>query len=683
MLIISNETSQIERIVVNIDNSLECLLREIRYITGEPLYSKIPPKFRELIPLLENERLLRLNVERLRSIASKYNYLIEHMDLEERLIFEPKLNKIDQVINRGLNEITWKTLYLSDYIEQAYGLINLDAAKALDIVHHDVSSIKQMAFNWSLIQADIFIPYQLYTFQQALQTHKNVQSKFNEKLIIDGHRIHFLVDNIAKVVAVSSASPSWLNYLDYLNSLILNGIKATSLITMKNMLLAMTNQDQQFISIVVELNDCQLSFEPPLVPLTSELSLGEMLIEWINSYINRGDLIYVLGDDKTRNYSQLINQDSLIIELREKLTILIEETCLESLKLFEAFSQYSFLYKLSVNQSFQLFLNGDRRIKSTTPKNFLNEQDAGRRSVYSLGSMPTAELIDHVERSFLSATNQKQDLQKIPLLQEFENEMKIYQACLSDLSSLPDCWNVQWIRIDLRPIKQTLTSLSHKWLWKFCGYLHDQTSESLNNVDGFLGAMEPEIESITGLERDTETFMKIMRLFNSVSSKQQEVEIRFELMRRTLSLLKMYSSSNKSESILHDKYQTIINRWQNLKTKVMQAKQRLGPTLKEESKLIIEDLKSFQFKIDQLIIDLNQSNLFQHQLTFIQAQAILNQFLNRQKQLDKQALDYKQLQSLLDTNIVDFSKLDLFRETLKHLTLTWKTVKDFCQNLEE
>ncbi|CAF5145411.1 unnamed protein product, partial [Rotaria sp. Silwood1] len=164
--------------------------------------------------------------------------------------------------------------------------------------------------------------------------------------------------------------------------------------------------------------------------------------------------------------------------------------------------------------------------------------------------------------------------------------------------------------------------------------------ESLNNVDGFLGAMEPEIESISGLERDTETFMKIMRLFNSVSGKQQEVEIRFELMRRTLSLLKMYSSSNEDEITLHDKYQTIINRWQNLKTKVMQAKQRLGPTLKEESKLIIEDLKSFQFKIDQLIIDLNQSNLFQHQLTFIQAQFILNEFLTRQKQLDKQALDY-------------------------------------------
>lgn len=187
--------------------------------------------------------------------------------------------------------------------------------------------------------------------------------------------------------------------------------------------------------------------------------------------------------------------------------------------------------------------------------------------------------------------------------------------------------------------------------------------------------MEPEIESISGLERDTETFMKIMRLFNSVSGKQQEVEIRFELMRRTLSLLKSYSSSNENERVLFEEYQTIINRWQNLKTKVMQAKQRLGPTLKEESTLIIEDFKSFQKKIDLLIDQINQSTLFSHQLTFPQAQQLLNEFSNRQKLLDKQALDYKQLQALLDTTIVDFSKLDLCKDTLRHLNITWKTVR--------
>ncbi len=182
-------------------------------------------------------------------------------------------------------------------------------------------------------------------------------------------------------MGVSLASPSWLNYLDYLNSLILNGIKATSLISMKNMLVAMTDQNKEVISIVVQLNDCELSFEPPLVPLTSELSLEEILLKWIESFINRGDLIDILGNDKTTRFSEMINQDPLIVELREKILQLIEETCLESLKLFEAFSQYSFLYQLPVNQSFQLFLHGDKRIKSATQKNFLNEQDAGRRLV--------------------------------------------------------------------------------------------------------------------------------------------------------------------------------------------------------------------------------------------------------------------------------------------------------------
>jgi hypothetical protein len=45
-----------------------------------------------------------------------------------------------------------------------------------------------------------------------------------------------------------------------------------------------------------------------------------------------------------------------------------------------------------------------------------------------MGSIPTTELIDQVERSFLCSTDNKQDLARIPLLQEFENEMKVYQV---------------------------------------------------------------------------------------------------------------------------------------------------------------------------------------------------------------------------------------------------------------
>jgi hypothetical protein len=45
-----------------------------------------------------------------------------------------------------------------------------------------------------------------------------------------------------------------------------------------------------------------------------------------------------------------------------------------------------------------------------------------------LTSIAAGELIDQVERSFLCTTKDKDDLQRIPLLQEFENEMKVYQV---------------------------------------------------------------------------------------------------------------------------------------------------------------------------------------------------------------------------------------------------------------
>lgn len=53
-----------------------------------------------------------------------------------------------------------------------------------------------------------------------------------------------------------------------------------------------------------------------------------------------------------------------------------------------------------------------------------------------MGSIPTTELIDQVERAFLCSTKTKEDLARIPLLQEFENEMKIYQVNLSFSSDL-------------------------------------------------------------------------------------------------------------------------------------------------------------------------------------------------------------------------------------------------------
>lgn len=137
-----------------------------------------------------------------------------------------------------------------------------------------------------------------------------------------------------------------------------------------------------------------------------------------------------------------------------------------------------------------------------------------------------------------------------------------------------------------------------------------QVTKMLENLDAFLKRIEPEIESITGEERDTASFMKMMRLFNEVtaipahlvytyirspvkksalswvqvSAEQQEMDGRFSAMQKTVLLVKRYG--HQLPDTTQRLFDTAGGRWNNLRTKVSLAKQRLGPRIQEESENI-------------------------------------------------------------------------------------------------
>lgn len=90
----------------------------------------------------------------------------------------------------------------------------------------------------------------------------------------------------------------------------------------------------------------------------------------------------------------------------------------------------------------------------------------------------------------------------------------------------------------------------------------------------------------------------------------QEMDIKFAAMHRTVLLLKKYNQS------LPDHTQELFNaapgRWNNLKTKVSLAKQRLGPRIQEESDRITKVCHDTgRGYISQLVIRSSQSVISQ------------------------------------------------------------------------
>lgn len=158
-----------------------------------------------------------------------------------------------------------------------------------------------------------------------------------------------------------------------------------------------------------------------------------------------------------------------------------------------------------------------------------------------------------------------------------------------------------------------------------------------------------------------------------MSSKQQEMEVKFELMKRTLALLKKYNRFDVID--LEAKFNNTPIRWTNLKSKVTLAKQRLGPTIQEESKAITHDLKSFSKVITELKSNIFESNIFDRSCEFEEATKFLDTYDEKIVGLQNQADDLKQLQELLESNVVNFETLSKIRVTLIYLRQTWKIIK--------
>lgn len=173
------------------------------------------------------------------------------------------------------------------------------------------------------------------------------------------------------------------------------------------------------------------------------------------------------------------------------------------------------------------------------------------------------------------------EAERVATFPDFERQLKTYCAYRDTLEALPGHMDVGWVRVDMQPIKQVLVTLARKWMWTFGKYLVDQVTGTLVDLDLFLKRTEPELERITGEERDTASFMRMMRLFNEVAAKQQDMEVKFANIRQMADVLQVYGYTLPQHT--QGLYDTLPNRWSSLKSKVLLAKQRLGPRIQEES----------------------------------------------------------------------------------------------------
>ncbi|KAM8977325.1 uncharacterized protein RCH25_043181 [Pelodytes ibericus] len=661
------------KIELNLSSDFLIYLREAEYLVGSPFMMKLPESLETLLKNMDINKFKMLSTS-LETVVSKYNEVMKRVSYQEKALFEKKLLKTSEILKDGMSFFTWSMEESADYTELATSFISLDLHTNFSIVTNNYKIITDLAAAWYTADLDIFTcrnPSRTYSMTELIMTQKNMEHELESILIPDGQRIHNLVYQSFLSIGISEASPAWQDYIMGIDDLIFQGLKKVTISSLAALLNTLLDSENiTILCIEVELINKEVGFNPPLDKSTSDKSVMENMEEWLKVFLLRGSHIKALSTDVKGGYQVYMSEDEEVLQLIGHILQQVEKGVLECQALLETFHRFAYLWKKDVNVEFQNFLNG-KQSKLVKPDvegitDSLNQSNDSRMKSHCIPLIET-------EQSFLlppDPTGQKKH--SGPLLEEFDLEISTYKATRDSIQSLSDIQRSNWIQVDFRPIKQVLNAYALKWMWNFTKYLIDQTSTTLRNLDSFLKRTEPQIERISGEERDTGSFMKMMRLFNEVSAKQVEMEMQFTVLQKTVILLGKHEMELPADS--EELFQTMPSRWNSMKTKVSLAKQRLGPRIQQEAERVTRDLEQFQHKLDALGSDIETSEVYKSKCTSEEAFMVIENFNIEVQILRNEAKDLKELQELLETTVVDFSILNNCEDLLQKLIVVWQYV---------
>ncbi|XP_020627063.1 dynein beta chain, flagellar outer arm-like isoform X2 [Orbicella faveolata] len=686
---------------VNFDPELMLLLREVHYLGGEPFLARLPDPARVLLRSTDDS-LLRSTATRLDTIVSRYNSVMTNMKEFEQPLFERKLAKIDELLGQGLHVYTWKTVESADFVEHASYLVCDDLHRNLGVVQSNFREICNVAASWSENgQLDVFSPRdssKSFSMDKLQEQHRMIHEAHKHTITVGGHRIHALLQSTFEAVQISRASPAWQSYIKYVSGVVMEGLKASTCTSLRSMLnqIVFSNMSQDaevhpILTIRLELTGSQVLFNPSLDDKSASSSVQESVEGWLNDFLGRGDSVRPLDED-LKSYKQVIADDNEIQTLVKQTKDVVEQNASECKSFLATFREYAFLWMQDVQRTFEEFLAGNieahprkmnrseliRSRASMTSEKSRKEKERdprSNRSSAAASTLSTSGAMGLSEKTFLNpkkmtASKEIRD-EKGPSLDDFDKEIEIYQTARDEIYNLQDWCDVGWMRVNMRPIKQVLGTYASKWMFVYTKYLSDQVSSTLNDLDSFLKRIEPGIEAITGEEQDIASFMRLMRVFNEVSTQQAEMDSKFIAMKRTIALLEKYDQ--KLPEMTEKFYTAAPQRWNNLKMKVNQAKQRLGPRIQAEASSVTQELKAFGDRCESLAREFADSEAFNRKCAIYTAFTIMDTFGRRLESMESEAQDLIELQELFEKAVVNFSVLPRLRSDLECLREVWNT----------
>eukprot|EP01059_Diplonema_ambulator_P035162 TRINITY_DN8181_c0_g2_i3.p1 TRINITY_DN8181_c0_g2~~TRINITY_DN8181_c0_g2_i3.p1 ORF type:complete len:4166 (+),score=1836.14 TRINITY_DN8181_c0_g2_i3:116-12613(+) len=669
-------TSQVR---VNFDQELVKMLREINYLeimnaseTQEDQTFVIPPQALTLYKMRDQ---FRMQILKLDMIVTTFNNLMSNMLEVEKPLLTAELQQFDEELQRGLKRLNWHSPDIDDFID-----LSMKSVEALDHVFKTLKGntklIKDALTEYS--NEDRFLPINAKESKtmsvEDFQRKYNDQRKAREKSLTErGKSMHdHISDSLSTINGLKQQlglpllepdTESWVAYVSHVNEMVKDLVCMSVVHSLKNLRDQVStewlkeNDGLPLLDIKLVLTqpaalsaDTQEArFVPHLSSKEGTGSIDTIVNEWIKDYNDTATCITRLdtGDD---NYAQDVYAHKDANSMAKQINEMITASAEQCHKYASQFLQHAALWEKDIKKEFNLFLN--------PPQSAKHGDDEAEDKPKEGEEAPGSEFFGvHLEK--------------------FDQQITKYEKLLEKINDLPPSSVVGWLRIDSKPIRESLKDCCKKWIETYTGYIVAKIETELRDHYTFIehadAGLDEDVQD--GVEGE-EALRRVLKHIRDCRVRDVTTRAMFDPITQGIQLLRQHGDAVNDKDVTHleELRKEAPDRWTHLMKKVFNVRSANGQRQDTEAMLI----KSRALEMEEQVLSFRMSfktlKPFQYDITVEEAYNELvswNQHLNDKEML---ANELNEVQELFDLTPTELIELKECRQELLLLKQLWDIV---------
>ncbi|KAI4566906.1 hypothetical protein MJG53_015583 [Ovis ammon polii x Ovis aries] len=539
---------------VNFSKALVAVLREVKYLSFQQ-QQDIP---RSAENLFSQHETFRKFVGNLELIVGWYNEIKTTVKDVEFPLIKSELEAIDVKLLNAETTLFWNGEGVFEYIQEMREILH-NLQNRIQKAKQNVEGISQAMKDWS---ANPMFERKDNKKEALLDLDGRVAnlSKRYASVKDAGLKIQAMVAENAELFRADTASQSWKDYVNYIDSMVLDEfdqfIRKSLSYLMDNMVA--DESVAPLFEVRMELEEDGLVFNPSL-EVGGDRGFLTLIGSLVTDIYNAAKLIPRLAKGRMHYKTDLEDMTDLI-EMREEISNLVISAMKEAEEYQDSFERYSYLW----TDDPQEFM-----------KNFLTYGCAISRE----------ELDGHPEETLPKTP---------PTLAQFQQQIDSYEKLYEEVSK---CDNTKvfngWLQCDCRPFKQALLNTIKRWSLMFKRHLSNHVINSLADLEAFMKVARMGLTKPVK-EGDYEGLVEVMGHLMRVKERQTATDNMFEPLKQTIELLKSYGEEMPEET--HVKLQELPEQWTNTKKLAIQVKQNVSPLQANEVSILRRKCQQFELK---------------------------------------------------------------------------------------